>query len=129
MTDREVRSTATAATAPSSGMSRGIAHAVTVVLALLVGGFSLLFILSRAQEDGARAAHPLDPLLGLYDAVGGVGAFVFVSLFWIAFFMVLTELLACVVKNRTAGLRTAVTFEVVVFALFLALWYLPQRIG
>jgi hypothetical protein len=110
-------------------MSRGIAHAVTVVLALFVGGFSLLFILSRAQEDGAQAAHPLDPLLGLYGAVGGVGAFVFVSLFWIAIFMVLTELLACAVRNRTAGLRSAVTIEVVVFALFLAVWYLPQRIG
>lgn len=129
MTDGEIRSTPTEATASSSGMSRGIAHAVTVVLALFVGGFSLLFILSHAQEDGSQAAHPLEPLLGLYAAVGGVGAFVFVSLFWIAFFMVLTELLACAVKSRTAGLRSAITIEVVAFALFLALWYLPQRIG
>ena len=129
MTDRDVQSTATAATAPSPGMSRGIAHAVTVVLALFVGGFSLLFILSRAQEDGAQAAHPLDPLLGLYGAAGGVGAFLFVSLFWIAIFMVLTELLARAVRNRTAGLRSAVTIEVVVFALFLAIWYLPQRMA
>lgn len=129
MSERDVQNRAAVAPSPSAGMSRGIAHAVTVVLALFIGGFSLLFILSRAQEDGARAAHPLDPLLGLYDAVGGVGVFVFVSLFWIAIFMVLTELLACAVKNRGAGLRGAIAIEVVAFALFLALWYLPLRIG
>ncbi|MEX0807385.1 MAG: hypothetical protein WD044_01535 [Dongiaceae bacterium] len=102
---------------------------MSIVLALFVGGFALLFILSRAQEDGERLAHPLDFLLNLYGTVGGVGVFALLSLLWLAFFMVLTELLACTLVERARGLRSALVIEVVAFALFLAVWYLPQRIG
>ncbi|MDZ4735997.1 MAG: hypothetical protein SGJ07_06575 [Rhodospirillaceae bacterium] len=126
MTDGNPGSAAPAARAT---MTRGIAHAVSVVLALFVGGFALLFILSRAQEDGEWAAHPLDFLLNLYGAVGGVGAFALLSLVWLAFFMVLTELLACTLVARARGLSVAIAIEVIAFALFLAVWYLPQRIG
>jgi hypothetical protein len=128
MSEQDHRNATSMATRPAP-ITRSIAHAVTVVLALFVGGFSLLFIFSRAQEDGARPAHPLDPLIGLYDAVGGVGVFAIVSLFWVAIFGVLAELFACARTNQARGMRNAIAIEVVAFALFLGLWYLPLRIG
>src|SRR5690606_20984892 len=86
-------STGGTATAPS-GMSRGVAHALTTVLALFVGGFSLLLVLGRAQDDGGIGSHPLDFLVDFYRASGAVQVFFAVAIAWIAVFMAIVETVA-----------------------------------
>jgi hypothetical protein len=123
MVERDRQPAATPARA--GGMTRGIAHAITLVIAALVGSFALLFILARAQDEGASAGHPLDFLLDLYRATGVVEAFFATALAWLAIFAILTELLVAAMTDRSRALRSAILVEIVAFGGFIALWYLP----
>ncbi len=115
----------TGTTATTGGMTRGIAHAITAVLAAFVAAFALLFLLARAQDETAAEPHPLDFLMEFYRASGIVETFVATALVWIAIFIGLSELLVATRPDRTRALRTAIVIEVVCFAGFVALWYLP----
>ncbi len=108
-----------------AAMSRAVAHAITAVLAALVAAFALLFLLARAQEDAAAEPHPLDFLMGFYGATGIVQTFAATAIVWIAIFAGLTELLVAAGPNRARALRTAIIAQLVCFASFIALWYLP----
>lgn len=117
-------STGGTATAPS-GMSRGVAHALTTVLALFVGGFSLLLVLGRAQDDGGIGSHPLDFLVDFYRASGAVQVFFAVAIAWIAVFMAIVETVAACSIDRGRGFRRGILVELIAFAAFIALWYAP----
>jgi hypothetical protein len=125
MVESDRQGAPTESPARSGGMTRGIAHAITVVIAAFVGGFALLFIFARAQDEGATDSHPLDFLLGVYRATGVVEAFFATALAWIAFFAILTELLLAAYPDRTRALRNAILVEILAFGVFIALWYLP----
>ena len=106
-------------------MTRGIAHAITVVIAGLVAGFSLLFILSRVQDEDAPLTHPLDFLMEIYGATDVVWTFFFVAIIWIAFFVALTELVGAISTNRGRALRNAILIELAALCVFFAAWYWP----
>lgn len=108
-----------------AAMTRGIAHAITVVLAAFVAAFVLLFLLARAQEDAAVEPHPLDFVMGFYGATGIVQTFAATAIVWIAVFAGLNELMIATQSNRTRALRIATVVQLVCFGAFIALWYLP----
>jgi hypothetical protein len=110
-----------------SATTRGVAHAITLVVSLFVGGFTLLFVLSRAQDEDTTLSHPLDFLMDLHAAIGTVWLFIAVSLLWILVFVAFVELIAACQGDKSRGPRKALLLEIAAFAAFLAVWYIPFR--
>jgi ABC-type multidrug transport system permease subunit len=126
MADREAEGAAhVTRPADNNGMTRGIAHAITVVLAAFVAAFVLLFLLARAQEDAAVESHPLDFVMGFYGATGIVQTFAATAIVWIAVFVGLSELMVAAGSDRPRALRTAIVIQLLCFGAFVAVWYLP----